>query len=149
MGAALNNFILSGGLETLRTMYREWPFFQTVVNNAQLELSRACFDTAEWYAARVRPKELGKRLHGIIQAEHMRTVEAVLQLTQEAELMAHAKVVRRTIDLRNPAVAPLSTLQVALMDRWEKLTPEEQAGPWREAMLQTIAGIAAALQSTG
>jgi phosphoenolpyruvate carboxylase len=58
-------------------------------------------------------------------------------------------VVRKTIELRNPAVAPLSALQVALMNRWEKLTPEEQTGPWREAMLQTIAGIAAALQSTG
>ena len=149
MGTALAQMIESGGLDPLRTMYREWPFFQTVVNNAQLELSRACFETAAWYAARVKPKELGNRLHGIIQAEHRRTVEAVLQLTGETELMAHAKVVRKTIELRNPAVAPLSALQVALMDRWEKLTPEEQAGPWREAMLQTIAGIAAALQSTG
>jgi predicted Zn-dependent protease len=35
------------------------------------------------------------------------------------------------------------------MDRWPKLTEEEQAGVWREAMLQTIAGIAAAMQSTG
>jgi len=70
MGAALERSIDSAGLDQLRTMYREWPFFQTVVNNAQLELSRACFETAAWYAARVKPKELGKRLHGIIQAEH-------------------------------------------------------------------------------
>jgi phosphoenolpyruvate carboxylase len=149
MGGALSRLIDGGGLERLREMYRDWPFFQTVVNNAQLELSRACFDTAKWYAARVKPKELGKRLHGLIQAEHARTVEAVLAITGEAELMAHAKVVRKTIELRNPAVAPLSALQVTLMDRWEKLSPKEQSGPWRDAMLQTIAGIAAALQSTG
>ena len=149
MGTALAHFIESNGLDQLTTMYQEWPFFRTVVNNAQLELSRARFDTAAWYAARVKPKELGKRLHGIIQAEHTRTVGAVLQITGETELMAHAKVVRKTIEFRNPAVAPLSALQVAIMDRWEKLTPEEQTGPWREAMLQTIAGIAAALQSTG
>ncbi|HLK13789.1 MAG TPA: phosphoenolpyruvate carboxylase, partial [Fimbriimonadaceae bacterium] len=105
--------------------------------------------TADWYAARVKPKELGKRLHGLIADEHRRTVEAVLQLTGQTELMAHAPVVRKTIEFRNPAVAPLSALQVHLMDRWEKLSPEEQSGPWREAMLQTIAGIAAALQSTG
>lgn len=130
-------------------MYREWPFFQTVVNNAQLELSRACFETAVWYADRVKPKTLGRRLHELIEEEHRRTVDAILKISGNSELMAHAKVVRKTIELRNPAVAPLSALQVALMDRWEMLTPEEQAGPWREAMLQTIAGIAAALQSTG
>ena len=35
------------------------------------------------------------------------------------------------------------------MDRWEGLTEEEREGTWREAMLQSIAGIAAAMQSTG
>jgi phosphoenolpyruvate carboxylase len=149
MGQALANSIETGGLETLREMYQEWPFFRTVINNAQLELSRACFRTAAWYAARVKPKELGKRLHLLIQEEYERSVSAILQITGEPELMAHAKVVRQTIEFRNPAVAPLSALQVALMDRWEQLTPEEQSGHWREAMLQTIAGIAAALQSTG
>lgn len=149
MGSALAKLIDAEGLDLLQQMYHDWPFFQTVVNNAQLELSRACFETAVWYANRVQPKELGRRLHGLIEAEHRRSVEAVLSITGNDELMAHAKVVRRTIELRNPAVAPLSALQVALMNRWERLSAEEQAGPWREAMLQTIAGIAAALQSTG
>jgi phosphoenolpyruvate carboxylase len=44
---------------------------------------------------------------------------------------------------------PLSLLQVALMDKWTHLSDEEQTGAWREAMLQSIAGIAAAMQSTG
>jgi phosphoenolpyruvate carboxylase len=44
---------------------------------------------------------------------------------------------------------PLSLIQVALMDEWPELEDEERAGVWREAMLQTIAGIAAGMQSTG
>jgi phosphoenolpyruvate carboxylase len=35
------------------------------------------------------------------------------------------------------------------MNRWENLTEQDKEGTWREAMLQSIAGIAAAMQSTG
>jgi phosphoenolpyruvate carboxylase len=46
-------------------------------------------------------------------------------------------------------VLPLNRMQVALMDRWEGASDEEQQGVLREAVLQTIAGLAAAMQSTG
>ena len=73
----------------------------------------------------------------------------ILIITGQSRLMDKARVVRNTVEFRSPAVMPLSMLQVALMDRWPSLSEEEQAGVWREAMLQTIAGIAAAMQSTG
>lgn len=151
MGTALETY--AGGdakrLETLKTMYREWPFFQTVVDNAQLELTRAHLPTAALYAALVQPRTLGERLEAKIRDEHERTVRLILQITDQDRLMDMARVVRNTVEFRNPAVMPLSLLQVLLMDRWSDLGEEEQAGVWREAMLQTIAGIAAAMQSTG
>jgi phosphoenolpyruvate carboxylase len=146
LGAALSSF---GNVELLARMYREWPFFKTVIDNAQLELVRADLPTAARYAARVKPESLGTAIHGVIAAEFERTREWVLKLTGNAELLEGAKVVRRTVEFRNPAVEPLSEIQVALMNRWETLTAEEQAGVWREAALQSIAGIAAAMQSTG
>lgn len=151
MGAALEEFVASdpSRLEMLQTMYREWPFFQTVVDNAQLELVRAHIPTARLYAARVQPRELAVRMQDTIEAEHRRTVDMILKITGSQELLENAKVVRSTVEFRNPAVMPLSLLQVALMDRWSTLTVEEKAGAWREAMLQSIAGIAAAMQSTG
>jgi phosphoenolpyruvate carboxylase len=65
--------------------------------------------------------------------------------------MADAPVIRRTIELRNPALAPLSKLQVALLDLWDQLPEAEQEppSPWREALSLSIAGTAAAMQSTG
>jgi len=136
-------------LETLRQMHQEWPFFRTVLANAQLELARAHLQTARMYAARVQPAELGTRLQSVIEDEHRRSVEMVLKITGQRDLLEHAKVVRGTIHFRNPAVMPLSVMQVSLMNAWEDLSEEEQAGVWREAMLQSIAGIAAAMQSTG
>jgi phosphoenolpyruvate carboxylase len=149
MGSALQEQIEKGNLDQLATMYREWPFFQSIVNNAQLELMRAHLPTARRYAARVKPQELGKRLEGVIEAEYRATRDAILALTGQSELMARARVVRNTIEFRNPMVEPLTKAQIWLMDRWEDLSEKEAEGVWREAMLQTIAGIAAAMQSTG
>ena len=151
MGAALHLYAHDNEahLDTLRTMYREWPFFQTVVDNAQLELVRSHLPTTRLYAARVEPRELGTRIQTAIEEEHHRTVEMILKITGQDRLLENGKVVRSTVEFRNPAVMPLSLLQVALMDKWTHLSDEEQTGAWREAMLQSIAGIAAAMQSTG
>ncbi len=151
MGAALDHYAGANPehLAILQTMYREWPFFQTVVDNAQLELVRSHIPTTRLYAARVEPHDLGVRIQSTIEDEHRRTVDMILKITGQSQLLENARVVRSTVEFRNPAVMPLSLLQVALMDRWTNLTEEEQGGAWREAMLQSIAGIAAAMQSTG
>jgi phosphoenolpyruvate carboxylase len=149
MGSALTEQIERGNLDKLTTMYRDWPFFQSIVNNAQLELMRAHLPTARRYAARVHPEELGERIQARIEAEYRASRDAILAITGQSELMARARVVRNTIEFRSPMVEPLTKAQIWLMDRWEELSEEEAAGVWREAMLQTIAGIAAAMQSTG
>ncbi|HVL37775.1 MAG TPA: phosphoenolpyruvate carboxylase [Fimbriimonadaceae bacterium] len=150
LGTALEGVLDdAGSLARVRQMYRSWPFFRTMLDNAQLELTRAHMPTARLYAARVQPPELGQRMQREIESEFERTRAAILTITEQPELLESAKVVRGTVAFRNPAVMPLSILQVALMDEWERLSEEEQSGPWREAMLQSIAGIAAAMQSTG
>jgi phosphoenolpyruvate carboxylase len=151
MGAALDKYasISAENLDTLKTMYREWPFFRTVVDNAQLELVRSHIPTARLYASRVQPRDLGVRMQTTIEQEHERTEQMILKITGQERLLESGRVVRSTVEFRNPAMMPLSVMQVSLMDAWEALSEEDQAGEWREAMLQSIAGIAAAMQSTG
>jgi phosphoenolpyruvate carboxylase len=142
-----------GNLDLLRRMYRDWPFFRTVLNNAQLELLRAHLPTAAWYAERVRPESLGRRMHESIAREHALSSEWVLKVTEQDALLTHAPVVRQTVALRNPAVMPLSKLQVALLDLYDRQGDGGGQGEpdpaWQEAMLLSITGIAAAMQSTG
>jgi phosphoenolpyruvate carboxylase len=151
LGSALDSFISEDPthLATLQEMHAEWPFFRTVLANAQLELARAHLPTARMYVDRVRPKALGKRIGERIEQEHASSVAMLLKVTRQNDLLEHAQVVRNTINFRNPAVMPLSAMQVILMNAWGNLNEDEQAGIWREAMLQSIAGIAAAMQSTG
>ena len=158
LGAALEWFVEGNGDESssriafLQSRYRDWLFFRTVIDNAQLELARAHLQTAARYAARTDPPSLGGKFHTQIAGEHSRTRKWVLAVTQQEELLGHATAVRSTIALRNPAVLPISMLQVALMDAFDRQTHhgEIEADPsLREALLHSITGIAAAMQSTG
>ena len=154
LGSALEWFAEQNAdnLALLQTMYQNFRFFKAVVDNAQLELVRAHLPTAARYAARVDPPEIGEKFHNHIAGELQKTREWVLRITNQDELLGHAPVVRATVHLRNPAVIPLSLLQVALMDAEENaLGPDADLAnsPWREAILLSITGVAAAMQSTG
>ncbi len=135
--------------EIMRAMYRKWSFFRTVVDNAQLEILRAHMPTASWYADRVRPKRLAQRIHGSILAEYDRTHAWILRVTEQQQLLEGAEVVRRTVELRNPAVAPISLLQVALLARADAEQTPEATAEWTRSLLLSITGVAAAMQSTG
>ncbi len=145
VGTALSGYLASGGEATLRTMYKEWAFFRTVIDNAQLELVRAHMETATLYASRATDQAIW----GTILHEFELTRMSLLAVTGENDLLENSKVIRQTVAFRNPMTLPINKLQIHLMDRWEHLSDEEKQGTWREAMLQSIAGIAAAMQSTG
>lgn len=153
LGSALKDFAEAapGNEEMLQAMYRRWPFFKTIVDDAQQELLRAHLPTAALYAARVRPAQMAARFHGRVEEEYARTHDWLLRVTGNEELLEHARVVRRMIALRNPIVLPLSRMQVALMESAPRMVffNEEQDTAWRDALLLSVAGIAAAMQSTG
>ena len=145
VGTALSRFLKEGGEETLRSMYKEWPFFRTVIDNAQLELVRAHMETASLYAKRATNQAIWETILHEFELTRM----SLLEVTGEKDLLENSKVIRQTVAFRNPITLPINKLQIHLMNRWEHLTDEEKQGTWREAMLQSIAGIAAAMQSTG
>lgn len=134
----------------LKEMYQQWSFFRTVIDHAQHELLRAHLPTAQWYAARVLPVEMGERILGIIEVEYQLTKEWVLRLAEKKDLSEYAPVMRHVVEFRNPAVLPLNKLQLVAMDEVQRLRehPAEQK-PWLNAVLLSIAGLAAAMQSTG
>jgi phosphoenolpyruvate carboxylase len=134
-------------LSLLQEMYRSWAFFRTVIDHAQHELLRAHLPTARLYAARVQPPELGQRVIQQIEQELARTTTWVLKIAGSQQLVDYAPVMRRTVALRNPPLLPLNRLQIAAMQESQKAGTEPSF--WSEAILLSIAGIAAAMQSTG
>ncbi len=153
LGSGLEYYASKGEaqLEDLRNMYREWPFFRTVVDNAQLELVRTHLPTAAKYASRVKPHSLGTRFHDTIVQEYERSAKWVLEITGQENLLDKSPVVQSTVEMRNPAVFPINRLQVMLMETWKNLPDDQQNrdNPWNQALLLSITSIAAGMQSTG
>ena len=127
-------------VDELRLLYREWPFFRSLVQNLEMTLAKASIEIAREYLVLVDDD----RLWEPIAAEHARTVGAVLEIVEADELLDRHPVVQRSIRLRNPYVDPMNAIQVELLRRYRN--GDEDAAP---ALLRSIAGIAAGLRNTG
>ena len=102
LGTALEALIASDGKDRLQALYRDWPFFTALVNNAQLALVRADIDVAGYYARLADPE--ARSLYDIIRREHERTVRTVLATTNAGALIEAWPTVRLTVERRNPHV---------------------------------------------
>jgi phosphoenolpyruvate carboxylase len=136
-------------LRTLQHMCREWPFFRSLLENAQMGLGRSDRAVARLYASLAGDEE-GRRVRDAMAAEWERTERAILAITGRSEILEASPVLLRSIRLRNPYVDPISFVQVALLRRWRAL---EEGAPEREAVRRVLAlsvnGVAAGLQGTG
>jgi phosphoenolpyruvate carboxylase len=150
LGSALEAIIERDGLESLQEMYARWPFFASALDNAQLSLGTADLATARRYATLAEPRL--QHVFSRIEAEYQRSVDGVLRVTRQTELLQNAPVLARSIKLRNPYVDALHIAQLALIRRYRALpgdAPEDQREALLDAIHHSINGIAAGLQTTG
>jgi phosphoenolpyruvate carboxylase len=127
-------------VDELRVLYRDWPFFRSLVQNLEMTLAKASIEIAREYLVLVGDE----RLWEPIAAEHARTVAAVLEVVEADELLNRHPVVQRSIRLRNPYVDPMNAIQVELLRRYR--SGDDAVVP---PLLRSIAGIAAGLRNTG
>lgn len=141
---------LAGGHRLLADMYHGWPFFHSLIDNAQLSMGKADLAVARLYASLVPDPAIRQRIFGHIEAEWWRTEAAVLAITGQSALLAGSPVLRRSIRLRNPYVDPLSFLQVSLLMRLRRMADgAPERAPAQLLVAATINGVAAGLQNTG
>ena len=133
-------------LDTLRTLYRQWPFFRTVLDSAQREMARARLPIAERYDALA---DVDTSFHQPIVEDYERAESAILQITDQEALFDNSPVLKKSIELRNPYTDVLNLLQVELLKRYRASTDDAEQKGLREAIFLSINGVSAAMQSTG
>jgi phosphoenolpyruvate carboxylase len=137
------------GLQRLQQLYRAWPFFASLLDNAEMILAKADMPVARRYAS-LAPSVDSRRIWRRIKSEHERSVEEILAVTGRARLLDDVPVLQRSIELRNPYVDSLSELQVRLLARLRNLPIEDARRPELLRLVHlTVSGVAAGLQNTG
>jgi|FLYN01.1.fsa_nt_gi phosphoenolpyruvate carboxylase len=152
VGTALEQFCAqdTNNLTMLREMYRRWPFFKAVIENAQLDVAKADMGIAELYASLVKDEAVRETIFGQMKREHERTVQMISRILDQPEILDNMPVIQRSIERRNPYVDPLNFIQVELLRELRQLSPDS---PEYEAVLSaalaTVNGVAAGLKVTG
>jgi phosphoenolpyruvate carboxylase len=141
----------SGSFGELREMYQRWPFFRTLLDNAEMSLLKADLDIAGIYAELVPDESLRAAIFERIREEYRLSMQAILKISGHAELMDSDPVIQRSVRLRNPYVDPLNYIQVEMLRRLRQLEDAEgaEAQAYRDVIVLTINGIAAGLRNTG
>jgi phosphoenolpyruvate carboxylase len=132
-------------------MHAGWPFFATLIDNAQLTMRKADMGIAALYAGLVAEQKIRRRIGGLLEAEFARTERAILAVTGQRQLLAREPVLRRSVQLRNPYIDPLNYLQVEMLRRLRAADPlpAAEAAAVRAVVELTINGISGGLKNTG
>jgi phosphoenolpyruvate carboxylase len=147
VGFAIEEFTKKpGAIELLRVMAREFPLFIDLLRNVEMALGKVDLSTARLYSDLVENAKVRERIYALFEAEFHRTVQAVLAVTNQKELLETNRVLAHSIKLRNPYVDPMHLIQVDMLRRKRagEDTPEVN-----RAIAATISGISAGLRNTG
>ncbi|WP_338507919.1 phosphoenolpyruvate carboxylase [Erwinia aphidicola] len=149
-GAGLQKAMEDGHQATLEAMCRDWPFFSTRLGMLEMVFSKADLWLAEYYDQRLVDKSLwslGKQLRDQLDSD----IKAVLTIANDSHLMADQPWIAESIALRNVYTDPLNVLQAELLHRSRQQEAEggEPDARVEQALMVTIAGVAAGMRNTG
>jgi len=143
-GQALAKELDRDGPALIDAMARDWPFFATRLSMLEMVYSKTDSQLSEQYDARLVEPELlalGTELRRQLQDD----VTTVLGILGQAELLGRAAWTRESLGLRNIYTGPLNVLQAELLGRLRQGDDETI----RQAIMITIAGVAAGMRNTG
>jgi len=143
-GAALRQTIDAGDMATLRTMVREWPFFAGRLSMLEMVFAKADISIASLYDRMLVIAEL-KPLGNALRQQLIDDQTALLDILQQTRLLEHDSWGMESINLRNVYTAPLNLLQAELLRR----ARETHDPAIEQALMVTIAGVAAGMRNTG
>ncbi|MGV3345672.1 phosphoenolpyruvate carboxylase [Enterobacteriaceae bacterium LUAb1] len=149
-GAALQKTMEEGLQPQLETMCRDWPFFSTRLGMLEMVFAKADLWLAEYYDHRLvedRLWPLGKELRNQLAFD----IKTVLTIANDSHLMADEPWIAESIALRNVYTDPLNVLQAELLyrSRQQEAQDKEPDARIEQALMVTIAGIAAGMRNTG
>jgi phosphoenolpyruvate carboxylase len=147
-GSAVESWLAKNpdkGLAFLREVYREWPFFRSLLSNMDMVLAKSNIAIASRYADLVEDEGLRQKIFAQIRGEWHASIEALLDVTGQERLLQGNPQLERSIRNRFPYLDPLNHVQVELL-KAHRERPSEQV---LRGVQLTINGISAGLRNSG
>ena len=150
IGSGLESVIKGDGvLGKLQDMYKSWPYFSMVIDNAEMSLAKTDLYIAGHYASLVEDKNVRDHIFGRITEEYEKTIKLVKAITGHKELLASNPRLADSIRLRNPYIDPMNFIQVNLLKEWRAQDPKDRSEYTRRLLALTVNGIAFGMKATG
>ena len=134
------------GMPFLKELYREWPFFRTLLSNMDMVLAKSSIAIASRYAELVPDAALRENIFGRIRREWHASIETLLDIMGQERLLQGNPLLERSIRNRFPYLDPLNHVQVELLKEHRAQNPDEQV---LRGIQITINGISAGLRNSG
>ncbi|MEY8435005.1 phosphoenolpyruvate carboxylase [Streptococcus hyointestinalis] len=147
VGSAFKHFIDQdeANLAKLQHMYKTWPFFNSLLSNVDMVLSKSNMNIAFQYAQLAKEEEV-RDVFNIILDEWQLTKNVILAIEGHDELLAESPSLRASLDYRLPYFNVLNYIQIELIKRLRN----DQLGEDYEKLIHiTINGIATGLRNSG
>jgi phosphoenolpyruvate carboxylase len=132
-----------------QSMFAEWPFFHWLIASAQLALGQVDLEVGRAYSSLVPHLEVRERYCNLLESEFHRAVDAVNCIVGQQRLLDSWPVLQRSIELRNPYIAPMSYIQIRSIRELRQEPEGAQAELLRSIVDRSVTGVAAGLQATG
>src|SRR3954451_24474021 len=148
-GSAVESWIAEHpeqGMPFLQELYREWPFFRTLLSNMDMVLAKSSIAIASRYAELVPDAALREEIFGRIREEWHGCIDLLLKIMQQERLLQGNPLLERSIRNRFPYLDPLNHVQVELLKEHRAQNPDEQV---LRGIQITINGISAGLRNSG
>ena len=147
VGTAFSNFINkdSRNIDKLRTMYKDWPFFTSLLSNVDMVMSKSDMEIAKEYANLCKDDET-KEVYNEILREWKLTKQVVLDISEHKEFLEDNTYLTKSLENRLQYFNTLNLLQIELIRRArEAETLESQIN----TIHITINGVATGLRNSG
>jgi phosphoenolpyruvate carboxylase len=130
----------------LRELYREWPFFRSLLSNMDMVLAKSSIAIASRYAELVPDEALRENIFNRIRHEWQSSIDKLLDIMGHDRLLQDNPFLERSIRNRFPYLDPLNHVQVELLKEHRTHSPDERV---LRGIQLTINGISAGLRNSG
>ena len=137
-GTAVEAAIDTGELQSLRSLFRKHLFFRTLVENSMQSIIKANFDATRYLKDDADYGELWSSL----EAELLRTRDALLTIADSAALLPSDSATRESITLREQIVLPVLAIQQFALARLRESNEDDAERPaLRKLVIKSMAAI--------